>query len=332
MTALPAKGDLDGTTGGHNQGMFKTAIGNLRDYLAGLFGTGGTPATALDALKLLDVAAVYNLSIGFSVGSNALTATVKDSKGADLSASNPGFVMQRHATLSSGLQNLRAITGNISTVISSGSTAGHASGVEGYLHWYLIDNGGTQELAWSTKDFGESGRVSTTAEGGAGAADSATVMYSTTARSNVPFRKIATTKDTQTTAGSWTAIPTTVQPGAKSLIVEENAWAEQQYHPIAILTDGASIAWDLRTQPVAKVTLGGNRTMNAPTNMREGATYTLRVIQDGTGSRTISWNSVFKWEGGAAPTLSTAASSQDVLSFYCDGTNMIGAVFARGAS
>jgi hypothetical protein len=211
MTALPAKGDLDGTTGGHNQGMFKTAIGNFRDWAAGLFGTAGTVAGALDNFKVLDPQAIYNLSIGFAVGSNALTATIKDSKGADLSSTNPGFVMQRHATLSNGTMNLRALTANISTVISSGSTAGHASATEELLHWYLIDNAGVIELAWSTTDFGESGIVSTSAEGGAGAADSATTMYSTTARSNVPFRKIARTKDTQTTAGLWAAIPSEVQ-------------------------------------------------------------------------------------------------------------------------
>jgi hypothetical protein len=213
MTALPAKGDLDGTTGGHNQGMFKTAIGNMRDYLAGLFGTGGTPATALDAIKLLDPSFILNFGISFSVGSNALTATVADSKGSALSSTNPGFAMMRHATLSNGTMNLRTATANFSTVISSGSTAGHQSAIEGYLHWYLIDNAGTLELAWSSKDYGESGIVTTTAEGGAGAADSATVMYSTTGRTNVPFRKLATTKDTQTTAGNWTAIPSTVQPG-----------------------------------------------------------------------------------------------------------------------
>jgi len=331
MTALPAKGDLDGTTGGHNQGMFKTAIGGVRDYLSGLFGTAGTPASAIDALKALDPQMVLNFGVSFAVGSNALTATVKDSKGADLSASTPGFVMQRHATLNNGTQALRTATANFSTVISSGSTAGHASAVEGYLHWYLIDSG-TQELAWSTKDYGDSGIVTTVAEGGAGAADSATVMYSTTARTSVPFRKIATTKDTQTTAGLWAAIPSVVQPGPKNLVVEENVWDRQQYNPTQTLTDGANIAWNLQTQPVAKVILGGNRNLDNPTFMRDGSSGILRVIQDGTGTRLLTWGSAYLFEGNVDPVLSTAINSVDIFAWHSDGTSVHMMFASRGSA
>jgi hypothetical protein len=48
----------------------------------------------------------------------------------------------------------------------------------------------------------------------------------------------------------------------------------------------------------------------------------LIVVQDGTGSRTITWNSVFKWVGATAPTLSTAASSRDQFVFVSNGTNL----------
>ena len=90
------------------------------------------------------------------------------------------------------------------------------------------------------------------------------------------------------------------------------------------LSDGATINWDTDANQVCKVTLGGNRTMAAPTNQRDGNTYILRVIQDGTGSRTITWNSVFKWPGGTAPTLSTGAGAIDIITFVSDGTNMYG--------
>jgi hypothetical protein len=93
------------------------------------------------------------------------------------------------------------------------------------------------------------------------------------------------------------------------------------------LTDGATINWNMDNGGSAQVTLGGNRTMAAPTRLRQGATYVLQVIQDGTGSRTITWNSIFKWPGGATPLLSTAASSKDLFSFYCpDGVNLWGNV------
>lgn len=90
------------------------------------------------------------------------------------------------------------------------------------------------------------------------------------------------------------------------------------------LTDGANIDWNMASGAAATVTLGGNRTMNAPTNLKAGATYVLVINQDGTGSRTLTWNSVFKWPGGVAPTLSTAASAKDIVSFYSDGTNLYG--------
>lgn len=90
------------------------------------------------------------------------------------------------------------------------------------------------------------------------------------------------------------------------------------------LTDQATIAWNTALGQIATVTLGGNRTFGAPTNLKVGS-YILHVVQDGTGSRTITtWNSVFKWPGGVAPTLTTTASARDVFSFICDGTNLYG--------
>jgi hypothetical protein len=103
-----------------------------------------------------------------------------------------------------------------------------------------------------------------------------------------------------------------------------NAFTAQQNFTEATLTDGASIAWNMNTQQVAKVTLGGNRTLANPTNLVAGGTYVLRVIQDGTGSRTLGYGSAYKWANGVVPTLSTAANAVDLLSFYSDGINLYG--------
>lgn len=96
--------------------------------------------------------------------------------------------------------------------------------------------------------------------------------------------------------------------------------------PTQTLTDGTNIAWDVDASAIAKVTLGGNRTLSAPTNLRDGGTYVLRVIQDGTGNRTLAYNSVFKWPGGVAPVLSTGANAIDILTFVSDGTNLYGSI------
>ena len=89
------------------------------------------------------------------------------------------------------------------------------------------------------------------------------------------------------------------------------------------LTDGATINWDVTQGSVATILLGGNRVMAAPTNLKVG-TYILHIIQDGTGGRTLTWNSVFKWPAGVAPVLTTTANRRDLFSFVCDGTNLYG--------
>ena len=88
------------------------------------------------------------------------------------------------------------------------------------------------------------------------------------------------------------------------------------------LTDGSTIDLNLQTQQVSKVTLGGNRTFNAPSNHAAGLVCVLTIIQDGTGSRTATFNSAYKFAGGTAPTLTTTASARDILVFMSDGTNL----------
>ena len=90
------------------------------------------------------------------------------------------------------------------------------------------------------------------------------------------------------------------------------------------LTDAATIAWDTTTAggQVATFTfVSSNRTMGAPTNLINGAFYALAVIQN-AGSNTLTWNTVFKWAAGTAPTLSTAAGAKDYFTFRSDGTNL----------
>jgi hypothetical protein len=100
------------------------------------------------------------------------------------------------------------------------------------------------------------------------------------------------------------------------------AYTKQQNFAQATLTDGANIDWNLDNAQSAIVTLGGNRTLNAPTNMVAGATYRLVVKQDATGSRTLTWNAVFDFGDLGEPVLSTGANKEDIFYFDCDGTNM----------
>lgn len=151
-----------------------------------------------------------NFSLDPSTASNALTMAVKGEDGNDPSATNPVYIPFRSATATSGLPVWRTLSSALSFTISSGSTFGHTSATKEYIYWYLLDNAGTIELAASTRFFGHHGIVSTTAEGGAGAADSGDVMYSATARTSVAFICVGYTEDTQTTAGTWATDPSTV--------------------------------------------------------------------------------------------------------------------------
>jgi hypothetical protein len=89
------------------------------------------------------------------------------------------------------------------------------------------------------------------------------------------------------------------------------------------LTDGATINWDTSLGRIATVTLGASRTIAAPTNLKVG-TYILYVVQGGSGSYTLTWNSVFKWTAAVAPPLTTTVGARDVFTFVSDGTNLYG--------
>jgi len=101
-------------------------------------------------------------------------------------------------------------------------------------------------------------------------------------------------------------------------------YTKQQAFGMTTLTDAASITWDCSLNQVATVTLGDNRALANPTNKVAGATYVLIVKQDGTGSRTLSFGSDYKFHLGAVPTMSTGANDVDILCFITDGTNMFG--------
>jgi hypothetical protein len=91
------------------------------------------------------------------------------------------------------------------------------------------------------------------------------------------------------------------------------------------LTSGASIAWDLAANQVARLVLSTNGTMADATNKVDGATYILLVTQ-GTGSNTLDWNATYKFPGGTTPTLTTGSGKSDIFTFVSDGTSLFGAV------
>lgn len=89
------------------------------------------------------------------------------------------------------------------------------------------------------------------------------------------------------------------------------------------LTDAATIVVTTSSFINAHVTLGGNRTMGQPTGLTEGKTGRLRIKQDATGSRTLTWHADYEFASGTAPTLSTAANAEDVFYYDILGANRV---------
>ena len=104
--------------------------------------------------------------------------------------------------------------------------------------------------------------------------------------------------------------------GIDVLTSTNNTFTKAQRGAISTLTDAATIAVDLSLANNFKVTLAGNRALGAPTNAVAGQSGMIEINQDGTGSRTLSYNAFWKFAGGVTPTLTTTASAKDVLAYY----------------
>lgn len=140
-----------------------------------------------------------------TVATNALTLTL-----------NPTLMDFRSSTLSSGTVNNRSITTAVSVTVPDTATLGTTNAVESRLTVLAIDNAGTVELAVvnnsnaaTVLNLDETTLISTTAM--TTGADSAGVIYSTTARTSVPFRVVGFIDITEATAGTWATAPTDIQ-------------------------------------------------------------------------------------------------------------------------
>jgi len=146
--------------------------------------------------------------IDASVASNALTVTI-----------NPTTTDYRSATLGSGAVSTVSNAAAISCVVPSGATLGSTNGVLTRIAVLEINNAGTSEVAVVNLAGGvnldERGVISTTAL--STGSDSGQVIYSTTARTNVPYRIVGFIEYTQATAGTYATAPSLVHGSAAPL-------------------------------------------------------------------------------------------------------------------
>ena len=101
---------------------------------------------------------------------------------------------------------------------------------------------------------------------------------------------------------------------------------------ITTLTDGATITPDMADSNNFVVTLGGNRTLANTSNLTAGQSGSFFIVQDGSGSRTLSYGSQYDFAGGTAPTLTTTASAVDRIDYVVRTTSSIHCVFTANYS
>lgn len=150
---------------------------------------------------------LQNLNLSASVAANALTITL----------SSPASLTFRSASPANGTTSTLDVSSNLSLVISSGSTLGTSNGVSARIWVVAFNDAGTLRLGAINCRSGlnifplRDGIFSSTAEGGAGGADSAQVIYTGTAVTSKALTVLGYVEITQATAGTWATAPSLVQ-------------------------------------------------------------------------------------------------------------------------
>lgn len=208
---IDAKGDL--LVGTADNTVTRRGVGSDGDVLTGNSGASDGLVYTPQGAQLFNGTFV----VTHNSPANGLTIALKRLGGSDPSPGNPVFVAMPNT---SGGYIIYAITAAMSLAISSGSTLGTVSGQAHRIYFGLADDSGTLRLwvynPWNNAALGLTGIIdgltySSTAEGGAGGADSARVLYSGTAFTSKVVRALGYFESSQTVAGTWTSAPTRVK-------------------------------------------------------------------------------------------------------------------------
>lgn len=219
---------------------------------------GGANLRADPLLLALLMMQPLNLGIACSVGSSALTISLKGADGNDPSATNPVYIPFRNVTPATGTPSVVAVTAATSIVISSGSTLGAPTGSVPFKIWLVAFNDASTVrlgviLATTLASgvltiypLSALGIASSTAEGGAGAADTAQTFYTGTAVTSKAYVVLAALhyETGLTTAGTWDATPTRIQLFDQSVPLPGRTVQLQRTETGAVASNSSSIPND----------------------------------------------------------------------------------------
>lgn len=194
---------------------------------------------------------LQNVALSAGVSGNALTISLKTRAGDDPSGTDQCRISFRHSTLTTGTYRTRTVSSAKSVVVSNGSTLGAknsqylrlwvvaldaeaisaGAGVEIGV-WNAVNAVDTSVVSYQT--INEGALYTSTAEGGAGGADSTQVLYSTTSRASAPIRVLGYVEIQAGTSGAWSNSPTVVQivgPGVRKCgdVVQEQVSLDGAY-------------------------------------------------------------------------------------------------------
>ena len=283
-----------GTTGLTLTGGPITSSGTLTLGGTLIVGNGGTGATTLTGYVIGNGTSAMTASA--TIPTTDLSGTISNAQLANSAITINGTSTSLGGSISVG--TVTSVTGTAPVVSSGGATpaismAAASTSTDGYL----------TSTDWNT--FNGKGSGTVTSVGGTGTVNGLTLTGTVTSSGNL------------TLGGTLSLVsPPPIGTTTPAEVKVTTGWS-----PNYALTDAATIAWDSTNQVATFTFVSSNRTMGAPTNLKDGAFYALAVIQN-AGSNTLTWNSVFKWASGTAPTLSTAAGAKDYFTFRSDGTNL----------
>jgi len=208
-----------------------------------------------------------------SVASSALTCTL-----------NPTILNFRNTPLTSGTINTRTVATAISVVVPSTATLGTVSAQQSRLVLLALDNAGTVELAVVNISGGtnldETTLISTTAI--IAGSNSASVVYSTTARTSLPFRVVGYVESTQATAGTWATAPSTIQGQGGQALAGMSSLGYGQTWQTVTRTSGTTY-YNTTGKPIV-VNVGAAAGISSTLNATVGGITIINIVSNFSGS------------------------------------------------
>lgn len=253
-TTLPASTDYTGAS--VTQGGKKTFMTSVRSFIADLFGTDSTMATAHNAFRVFGAGTLNNVGLSASVAAGALTISLKTAAGSDASAADPVLHTFRSATAGTGTTSIVAATAAQTLVIPSGATMG-ATSAQAFRLWIVqFNDGGTLRLGavnclsgsdsagWSIYPLRDDVLASSTLV--STSSDNAQVIYTGVAVTTKAMRVLGWMEWSSglTTAGTWDAVPTKIQLYAPGQSLPGQEVQAQHTRSGALATGTTQIPYD----------------------------------------------------------------------------------------